>query len=69
MGKTLLDKGWELREEYTKLLAQRAANRRSLRDLATQDLLTHEEALEVDELYKPRQANEDEETGDAGGDE
>lgn len=61
---TIFDKAYELQEQYTNVLEARAANRRSLRDLATQDLLSEEEVAAVEELY-PRRASSDTETVEA----
>lgn len=47
----MIDRGHELREEKAALLAQIAANRRSLRDLGVQGLLTEDELVLVNEMY------------------
>lgn len=54
MGGILLAKGQEIDGQVELLMAQRAANRRSLRDLGEQGLLTPEESVEVDERYPAR---------------
>lgn len=59
MGRTLLDKGQELRENYSTLLQQRNANRETLRNLDIQDLLTEDEKEEMLELYPPRRTSEE----------
>jgi hypothetical protein len=59
MGRTLLDKGHELQEQYSTIVSQRGANRRSLRDLDTQELLTDDEAAEVLEMYPFRKTAEE----------
>lgn len=64
MTRTLLDKGHELREQYAGILEVKAANRRSLRDLAAQGFLSDEELLELDELYPPRKNGEDEQAAE-----
>lgn len=50
----LIDRGHALREEYAELLEVRAANRRTLRDLLAQGLLTESQAVAVEELYPER---------------
>lgn len=57
----LIDRGHEIGEEISGLTEQRAANRRSLRDLATQGLLSEEEFAAVEEIYPTREAKTDEE--------
>lgn len=59
MIRVLLDKGQELREQYAGILDTKAANRRSLRDLAAQGFLDDNELLELDELYPPRKQGEE----------
>lgn len=59
MGEILLNKGHELQEEHKALLAKRAANRRSLRDLDAQELLTEDESDQVGELYPERRTREE----------
>lgn len=61
MTQVLIDKGHELQEEYDGILQMRAANRRSLKDLAVQGLLNEEELATVDELYPPRERKSEEE--------
>jgi len=61
MAEILIDKGHELQETYDGLLQQRAANRRSLKDLDVQGLLTDEEAQAVEELYPQRERKTEEE--------
>jgi hypothetical protein len=55
----LIDKAHELEEQYREILEKRAANRRSLRDLDAQELLTAEQSALVEELYPQRQRAED----------
>lgn len=69
MGRTLLDKGHELQEEYEKIVAARAANRRTLRDLDVQGLLSADEADESLELYPPRKTSDEDEADETMGDE
>jgi hypothetical protein len=57
----LIDRGHALQEEAAALTEQKAANRRSLRDLATQGLLSEDEAIAVEELYPSRESKTDEE--------
>ena len=57
----MIDKGHELQEQKRQLLDQIAANRRSLRDLAVQGMLSEEEFLAVEEMYPERSAKTDEE--------
>jgi hypothetical protein len=57
----LIDRGHAIGEEIKVLTDQRAANRRSLRDLGVQGLLTEEELLLVDEMYPVREGKTDEE--------
>lgn len=64
MVEILLDKGHELQEGYAAFLEQKNANRRSLRDLATQGLLTDEQILELDELYPPRVKSDEDESAE-----
>lgn len=60
MTQVLIDKGHELQEEYAAILSQRAANRRSLKDLDLQGLLSEEEAVAMEELYPPRERRSEE---------
>jgi len=57
----LIDKAHEITEGISQLTEQRAANRRSLRDLATQGMLSEEEYATVEEIYPTREAKTDEE--------
>ena len=57
----LIDKAHEIQENISLLTEQRAANRRSLRDLATQGMLSEDEYAAVEELYPTREAKSDEE--------
>ena len=57
----LIDKAHEIQENISLLTEQRAANRRSLRDLATQGMLSKDEYAAVEELYPTREAKSDEE--------
>lgn len=59
MIETLLDKGEELREEYSENLRQRDANRKVLRDLEIQGMLTESESDRLLELYPPREKKTD----------
>jgi hypothetical protein len=61
MTQVLIDKGHEMQEEYENLLRKRAANRRSLKDLAEQELLNDDELAAVEELYPPRERKTEEE--------
>lgn len=61
MTQVLIDKGHEMQEEYENLLRKRAANRRSLKDLAEQELLSEDELAIVDELYPPRERKTEQE--------
>lgn len=54
LAKALFDKGHQLQEEYSTILTQRAANRRSLRDLEEQGMLSEEESDLLFELYPPK---------------
>lgn len=57
----LLDKADQLREEYSTLLNQRAANRQDLRNMAEQGFLSEEEILHMNEVYPPRKRGESDE--------
>jgi hypothetical protein len=57
----LIDRGHAIGEEIKALTDQRAANRRSLRDLAVQGLLDEEQTELVEELYPTREGKTDEE--------
>jgi hypothetical protein len=57
----LIDKAHEIQENIAALTEQRAANRRSLRDLATQGMLSEDEYAAVEEVYPVREAKSDEE--------
>lgn len=57
----LLDKADQLREEYTNLLNQRAANRQDLRNMAEQGFLSEEEIAHMNEVYPPRKRGESDE--------
>jgi hypothetical protein len=50
----LIDRMYELEETYRVTLEQRATNRRSLRDLLTQGMLSEEQAIAVEEHYPER---------------
>lgn len=50
----LIDKMFEYQETYEEVLSKREVNRRSLRDLMAQDLLTDEQAGQVLEVYPER---------------
>lgn len=54
LADALIDKAYELREQRVGLFKQIDANRKSLRDLDTQGLLTAEETEDVIALYPPR---------------
>jgi hypothetical protein len=57
----LIDKGHELKEAKASVLDQIAANRRSLRDLATQGLIDEDQYVLVLELYPEREGKTPEE--------
>lgn len=50
----LIDRMYELEETYRSVLEQRTINRRSLRDLLIQGLLSDEQATAVEETYPER---------------
>ena len=52
----LIDKAYELQEQYQGLLEIRQANRNSLRDLTKQGMLSSEQVTEVNEIYPERAA-------------
>lgn len=59
----LLDKATELQETYKDLLEERDANRKVLRDLVRQGLLSEDQQDMVDEIYPeraPRKSKDDE---------
>lgn len=52
----LIDKMYELQEQYDGVLATREKNRRTLRDLAEQGVLSDEQTAQVYEVYPERAA-------------
>lgn len=52
----LIDRMHELEESYRNTLEARARNRRSLRDLLLDGMLSDEQALAVEEIYPERAA-------------
>ena len=54
MAALLIDKMFELQEQYEAVLSVREKNRRTLRDLADQGLLSPEQADQVYEVYPER---------------
>ena len=50
----LIDRMYELEEQYRDILDARAANRRSLRDLVSQGMLSNEQVTAINEIYKER---------------
>lgn len=63
LADALIDKAYELREQKTILFKQIDANRKSLRDLDTQGLLSVEEQGDVIALYPPRNSKDEEQEG------
>lgn len=63
LADALIDKAYELREQKTVLFKQIDANRKSLRDLDTQGLLSAEEQGDVIALYPPRNSKDEEREG------
>lgn len=56
MASLLIDKMYELQETYESVLSVREKNRRTLRDLADQNLLTEEQVAAITEVYPERAA-------------
>lgn len=50
----LIDRMHELEEQYRETLDSRAKNRRSLRDLLSEGMLSNEHAAQVEEIYPER---------------
>lgn len=57
IGRALIDRAVALRDDKEALYVKIAANRRSLRDLAAQDLLSGDESLWVSEFYPAKTRN------------
>jgi hypothetical protein len=60
----LLDRMVVLENEYRELLEARAANRRTLRDLVADNMLTDEQAMAVLEIYPERASRTSSEDGE-----